>query len=562
MKKYYILIALTFSTALQAQTPIVTNDVVLTPSFFITILAGVVLALTFQFILTVISIAGGITAIGDIRKNYVKSKVHPGDSKDNEDHKFDQDHSSDTAMGVKITTAFGIWSVVTSCVALFGATALALNLSTIESSAVNTTVALVIWALFFLILFYLETKIASSLIGGLISTATSGLKASASAISGMFTSSPETKVENIIGNTVDRIRAEFDSGFNSDKISSVLDNFLTRVDNKIPDYETLKNDLEDIAKKSQTKNTPAKWMAIQQILTKLITENSKSSDPEKQGKAKKLQETVKAISERYKTGENREEGIKNVLEEISSMDKEQIDMKTQQLKDYLSTSALDGFSTVKLKQALKGIVNHPRMTASILANQFSGFNKENIIKVLASNTNLKEEDYQKYADQITDALKSVSHEFDSENEDRLAKRIEGQVENFFNSTGRQELDYNVLKNDVKKIFDNPKDSLDVIKNRFSTFDADTLRAVATNNKFVKDEHIDGVVKALTDSQKEVMDKIAQIETKANQQIETMKRKAVIQAEHARATAASAAWWLVLTAALSAVAAMWGSMLPL
>ncbi|MGY8914852.1 MAG: hypothetical protein ACKVJF_07180, partial [Flavobacteriales bacterium] len=127
---------------------------------------------------------------------------------------------------------------------------------------------------------------------------------------------------------------------------------------------------------------------------------------------------------------------------------------------------------------------------------------------------------------------------------------------------RQELDYTVLKNDVKKMFDNPKDSLDVIKNRISTFDTDTLRAVATNNKYVKEEHIDGVIKALTDGQKEVMNKIGAIESKANQQIETMKRKAVIQAEHARATAASAAWWLVLTSVLSAVAAMWGSMLPL
>ncbi|MBC8770055.1 hypothetical protein H4O18_18795 [Arenibacter sp. BSSL-BM3] len=562
MKKYHILIALCFTTALQAQAPIVDNDVILTPNFFMAILAGVILALTFQFMLTVISIAGGITAVGDIRKSYVKSKVNSGDNKESEDDTFDQNNSPDVSMGVKITTAFGIWSVVTTCVALFGATALALNLSAIESTAINTTVALVIWALFFLILFYLETKIASTLIGSLISTATSGLKASASTVSSLFTTSPEAKVDNIIGNTVDRIRAEFDSGFNTDKLSEVLDNFLTRVDNKIPDYETLRNDLEGIAKKSQNKNTSAKWMAIQQILTKFIAENNNSTDPEKQGKAKKLQETLNELLEKYKAGDNSEEGIKNVVSEISSMDKEEIDMKTQRLKEYLSTSALDGFSLVKLKQAFKGIVNHPQMTASILSNQLSGLNRENIIKVLASNTNLKENDYEMYADQISDTLKNVSYEFDIENENRLVKRIEGQVENFFNSTGRQELNYGLLKNDVKRIFDNPKDSLDVIKNRFSTFDTDTLRAVATNNKYLKDEHIDGVIKALTDSQKEVLDKIAQIESKANQQIETLKRKAVIQAEHARATAASAAWWLVLTAILSAVAAMGGSMLPL
>jgi hypothetical protein len=182
--------------------------------------------------------------------------------------------------------------------------------------------------------------------------------------------------------------------------------------------------------------------------------------------------------------------------------------------------------------------------------------------MLSSNTNLKKEDLANYSDQISAVIQDISKEFDSENENRLVKRIEAQVANFFNSTERQELNYNLLKNDVRRILDNPKDSISVIKNRLSTFDIDTLRAVVTNNRYVNDEHIDRIVETIANSKNEVLDKISQIESKAAQQIETVKRKAVIQAEHARATAASAAWWLVLTAILSAVAAMGGSMLPL
>lgn len=142
------------------------------------------------------------------------------------------------------------------------------------------------------------------------------------------------------------------------------------------------------------------------------------------------------------------------------------------------------------------------------------------------------------------------------------KRIEGKIENFFDTSGRQELNYGLLKDDINRIMNNPKDSLNVIKNRFSTFDNDTLRAVVTNNRYVKDEHIDSIINTIKDSKKDVLDKISQIETKATQQIEIFKRKAVIQAEYARATAASAAWWLVLTAILSGVAAMGGGMVSL
>ena len=42
----------------------------------------------------------------------------------------------------------------------------------------------------------------------------------------------------------------------------------------------------------------------------------------------------------------------------------------------------------------------------------------------------------------------------------------------------------------------------------------------------------------------------------------VERKAVIQAEHARETAASAAWWLVVSAVFSACAAIGGSLLTL
>jgi hypothetical protein len=79
---------------------------------------------------------------------------------------------------------------------------------------------------------------------------------------------------------------------------------------------------------------------------------------------------------------------------------------------------------------------------------------------------------------------------------------------------------------------------------------------------VSEDQIDRIVEALTHTKKEVLDKVEQIETKAHEQIKIVERKAVIQAEHARLAAASAAWWLVLTAILSGVAAIGGGMVTL
>ena len=545
-----------------SQIPVIANDVIVDSNFFIAILAGVILALAFQFILTAISVAAGVTAVGDIKRNYAKSKAEPKGNSVKDEHTFDQDNSSDTPMGVKITTAFGIWSVVTTSIALFGATALALNLNLIESEWTNITTALTIWGLFFLILFYLEAKIARTLIGNLIAAATSGLRSSAEMIGTMLAPSPEKKIENVVGNTIDRIRKEFDSSLNTDKLSQVLDNFLTRVDKKIPDYDNLKNDLEGIAKKSRSKNASGKWMAVQQVLTKLISENADSTDSERKGKADKLQKLLNTVVSKYNESPGKVEGVKNVIEEFTSMEREQIDQKVNQLKEYFSTTSDDGLSLSNLQGKVKEILNDPSVVTSMISDNYKQLDRKTVIDLLDKNTKLKREELENYADRITSTVQSVTKEFDKENENRLVKRMEMKVANFFDTIERDELDFNLLKNDIKEIMDNPKDSLEIIKKRFSTFDNATLRAVVTNNRYVNEEHIDTILDTIENSKKEVMDKVSQIESTAGQQLEIAKKKAVIQAEHARATAASAAWWLVLSTILSGVAAIAGGMVAL
>lgn len=560
MKHLYVMIS---SVVPEFQSVVPVNDVLVSTNFFIAIFAGLVIALAFQFILTAISVAAGVSAIGNIKKNYVKSKVNSSGNEAKENYGHDQDDSSDMSTGVKISTGFGIWSVVTTCIALFGATALALNISVVESTQTNIVTSLVIWGLFFLILFYLESKIASSLIGGLVSAATSGLKSSASAISSMFTPGPESKIEDVIGTTIDRLRSEFDSGLNSDKLSGVLDNFLSKVDKKLPDYDELKGDLEDIAKKSSSKGqSSGQWMAVQQMLGKIIDKNEDSGDSDRKEKAEKLKEMVGKIKERYNESPGKVEGVKNVVEEFTSLDKQEIDDRIKTVQDYLSTGDSENLTADKIESKFREIIDNPSMITSLISNKAKNLDREKVIGLLDKNTNLKKEDLEKYADSIESSIKKITSEFDGNNDDSLVKGMESKVEGFFDGTGRSELEYSKLKDDVKGMLDNPKDSLDIIKSRFSTFDSDTLKALVTNNKYIQEDQINSVVSTLENSKKEVQDKVSQIEMKAKQQVEMLKKKAVIQAEHARATAASAAWWLVLTTILSGVAAMAGSAVAL
>jgi hypothetical protein len=187
----------------------------------------------------------------------------------------------------------------------------------------------------------------------------------------------------------------------------------------------------------------------------------------------------------------------------------------------------------------------------------SSLNRETIITALSKNTNLKKDDLETYADRIEDYINNLTEKIKNADMDSFKKGVEDYVSNFLDSTQRQELNYDDLKRDLKASLDNPKDTFDILKNRFSKFDADTVKALITNNKYISEENIDDINGAVTDVLKQVQDKIKSIEQKAHEQIEMVKRKAVIQAENIREIAASAAWWLVVTIMISAGAAMLG-----
>ncbi|MGJ8735403.1 hypothetical protein [Zobellia laminariae] len=537
------------------QRPII-EDIAITPNFFITILSGVILALIFQFILTAVSVAAGVTSIGNLKKSYAESKARVGENED--------DDSTDMSAGVKYTSMFGIWSLVTTSIALFGATALALNINVVESSASNITTSLVIWGLFFLILFYLETKVVGSLLGNLVKAVTSGFKTSASAVTSMFETSPYQKVDDMLNHTIDKVRSEFDTEMGSDKINSVLDNFFNKVDKRIPEFESIKADLEDIAKQSKSTNSSNKWMAIQQMVNGYISENSESSDENKRSKTEKLKEAMSTISKSFEEADNREEGINKVVEEFSSMDMDEINSRKQQITEYLSKATPEDMSGERLSTLLKGAINHPKMMISILQKQAIGLDKASIVNILSNNINLDKKDITTYADKIENLLQTVSSELKADNDEGILSSLNDKVTSYFNSEYSSDSSFNLgtLGKTLQSALYDPKKSLKDIKGQLSGLDIETVKSYITDNKYVDEKQIDNVVNSISSTKEQLERKIEMIETEARQRVKILERKAVIQAEHARQTAVSAAWWLVLTAIISGVAAIGGSIVTL
>lgn len=546
-----------------SQDLVVTDQSMFDGNFFPTVIAGVILALAFQFILTALSVALGLSSIGNLKEKYAESTQNISQSgEDNTDPEHQHLNEVEAPLGVKVTTGFGIWSVITTCVALFLATLIALNLNGVITRDAVIANSLVIWALFFITLFYFETKVAGTILGGLISTATAGLKASGSAVQSLFTPSDAKKVDHLVKTSVDRLRTEIND-MDSSAINETIRNFVNKVDRKVPDYQDLKQDLQDISAQSTTteSNSSAnKWLAVERVLSTYIASNPNVNTDQAKQKLNDAKRAVKDAKEAYQRGQGAADGVKNVVSNFSTMDKQEIDQRINDFKNAIVNATPEGFDKDQVLDKIKNIINYPVVLSHSIKNNFKDLDRQSIINYLNENTALDRAQLNAYADKIEEAVQQVAAQFDKENEDRITAKMERSVAAFLNGTGREELRYEDLKNDFITAFNNPRESLDVIKSRINKLDGQSVKALVTNNQYLDEAHIDKVSQSITDAKQYVADKIVEIEKKSVQQYKMVKRKAVIRAEHARKTASVAAWWLVITAAASAAAAVAGGLI--
>lgn len=573
--KLTVLLITVLSANAFAQVPDVLADVVATPQFLVSLIAGVLLAIGFQVLLTALSVGAGISAIGNVEKS--ANKQSSGKSKHD-----DSGHSS-TPVGVKISSGVGVWTMVTASIALFCASLLAVKLSLIGNTIIGITLGLVIWAAFFTIMAYLEVKSVSTLIGGLISTAVSGIRSSASAVQGMFQTSPYTKVDDIAENTVHKIRQEMEDTINMNDIKAKVDEYVDRVEHSGPDYEQIKRDfinlLRDVRVEERTGSDGDELTT--EAFVKLASEQPNLSKHD----VRKLSNVFDQARRAAKSGDTNEDKAKKVASQFTPASEEDIDNYVREIEAYLRNTGKEELNPDTIKSDIERISRDPKHAGTILSDRIKRMDRSTFVALLEQNKNMDHQQAEKVAGYVEQAMDFVSNKMAStqaatanktqevqyatdertnevqtqakQKSSGSSAKAEDRIRNYLDRMKRPELSYESLKWDMEKIMNDPKSSFSIIRNRLNQFDRETFIALLTNNDKISRSDVDRIAAKVDETRNEVLAKVEKMETEANRRIEEAKQEALHQAENARKTAASAAWWLFATALVSGLASAAG-----
>ncbi len=240
-----------------AQLPITENIVLFsTPNFLLALVVGVVMAFAFQLLFTNLAIA--VIAAPDSSSN---STV--------------PEKSDNTDDSVGLDTKVGLGLLVSVSIALFAACFLAVKLSLVASPELGAITGVSIWAIFFTLLTWFGSTTLGSLLGSIISAATTGIQGLLGTGTAMLGANiAKNQVVSTAEEVTAAVRRELTSGFDPDTIQKTLQSSLDKV--QLPNLnldqlgsqfaKLLKDaDLESIASSDLLKNVN------RDTLTKLVS---------------------------------------------------------------------------------------------------------------------------------------------------------------------------------------------------------------------------------------------------------------------------------------------------
>ena len=224
------------------------------------------------------------------------------------------------------------------------------------------------------------------------------------------------------------------------------------------------------------------------------------------------------------------------------------------LENYLRNTDKEELNPESIKRDLQLLFSEPGMGMQSLGDRVKHFDRDTLVALLSQREDISQEEANRIADQIESVRNQIVEQVQMV-QDKLQSAMDGifaKIRDYLNSLDRPELNYEGIKRDFRKVFDDPQAGFDAIKERLGEFDRGTLVALLSSRSDISETDAHRIVDQIEGARDSVLLRAERLQNEAKKRIKQLKKKTKQQAEDAREAAAAAAWWLFGTALTSVV----------
>ncbi|MBG1262944.1 MFS transporter [Nostoc commune] len=225
------------------------------------------------------------------------------------------------------------------------------------------------------------------------------------------------------------------------------------------------------------------------------------------------------------------------------------------LEEYLRNTNKEELNPEAIKRDLQLLLSSPRAGIGSLSDRASKFDRSTIVALLSQREDISEEEANRIVDQIESVRNSIVEQF-QQIQQRVQSVLDGvfaKVRNYLNSLDRSELNYEGIKQDFAKVFDDPQAGFEALRDRLSQFDRDTLVAVISSREDISQHDANRIIDQIEAARDGVLQRAERIQQETKKRLKAIQEQTKKQAQETKKTVANAAWWLFGTALTSLAA---------
>jgi hypothetical protein len=232
------------------------------------------------------------------------------------------------------------------------------------------------------------------------------------------------------------------------------------------------------------------------------------------------EEQVNKIIDRI---ESVRQGALEAPRQLTEQTKAQYEKTTAAIAEYLRNTNLEELDPDGIKHDLQTLLDDPKAGAGALRDRLSQVDRETLVKLLAQQDNLTEEQVNKAVDQLQSAITSIVKA-----PRRLASRakqqavdFEANLENYLRNTNKEELNPDSIKRDLELLLKDPRAGFNSLGDRVSQFDRSTFVALLSQREDISEEEANRIAEQVESSYKSLVEQFQKIQQLAQSAIDSL-----------------------------------------
>jgi ElaB/YqjD/DUF883 family membrane-anchored ribosome-binding protein len=368
-----------------------------------------------------------------------------------------------------------------------------------------------------------------------------------------------------------------------EEINQVIDQFLNvrdtilnapreLADNAKEQYEQITHKIAEYLRNTNLEELDPD--GIKQDLAKLLDDPKQGALAVREHLAQVDRETlVKLLSQRDDLSEEQVnriiDQVQNAIQSIvkaprrlASRAKDKVQDVQANFEAYLRNTDKEELNPEAIKRELQQLFNQPSEGWKNVSDRLSHFDRSTLVALLSQREDISSEEANQIADnidsvrnQLVEQAQAVQHKLQSAIDSIFAR-----IRTYLNSLERPELNYEGIKQDIRKLFDDPEAGFDALRDRLDQFDRDTLVALLSSREDISQADANRLIEQIEGVRDRVLSRAERLQEEAQKRVKQLKHNAKKQVQETRKAAATAAWWLFGTALTSVAVAAFAGML--